>query len=317
MADPLGGGVVLTEIIRRVPILRSPDVADDAVGGLIGNAKEKAKELIGISSNNTGSFPADDPKCKTQGVTNAGIIKSARWQAILNGAILAINTYNSLRMGKLQRDIGQRYQALAEEQRKYYNDRYKPLERDLTREALNLPKYKRDKEQFIAGQMLIDVRGATAGAITNAITCTGRYCTGQRATIMNDMLLQQASTESMVAGMAHRYVDKDEMVHNNLRWDKREQVLRVGRDIPTQAVSYASLASGIFGSIAKQAGDGAEGAIMFLDYNRGQTNYPDPRLPTTIGAYYFEPTKIEHIKIERSKVYEPPKEPETTIKLSG
>lgn len=71
--------------------------------------------------------------------------------------------------------------------------------------------------------MLISARNLTAGKIDKALACTGRYCTGQRAAIMNDQLLEQAAIESLAAGLAHRYVDKDEITHNNLRWEKREQ----------------------------------------------------------------------------------------------
>lgn len=290
---------------------------------IIGNIKDKVvdqvKNKIGISSSssNQKSVPEDDPNCKSKGVTNDGIVKSARWKAIINGAILAVNTANSLRMAKLQRDIGKDYLQLAEDQRKYYNDRYKPLEINLTQEALKLPKYNRNKEKLTTGQMLISSRALTAGKIDKALTCTGRYCTGQRAAIVNDQLLEQAAIESLSAGLAHRYVDRDEIVHNNLRWEKREQVLKIGRDIPTQAVSYASMAAGIFGSLGKQAGQAAEGAMGFLAYGRADTVYPERREPLTFPVYYFDPTKLELNKIERPKVYEKPKESETIIKLSG
>ena len=84
------------------------------------------------------SVSEDDPQCKSKGVTNEGIIRSARWKAAVSGAMLALNTANSLKMAKLQRDIGKAYQELAEDPRQYYNDRYKPLEISLTQEALNL-----------------------------------------------------------------------------------------------------------------------------------------------------------------------------------
>lgn len=291
------------------------------VGKLKDKVTDTAKEAIGIktssSSSEQKSVPEDDPNCKSKGVTNKGVIHTARWKALISGAMLALNTANSLKMAKLQRDIGKAYQELAEDQRKYYNDRYKPLEISLTDEALKLPKYDRDKEKLIAGQMLISARNLTAGKIDKALACTGRYCTGQRAAIVNDQLLEQAAIESLTAGLAHRYVDKDEITHNNLRWEKREQVLKIGRDIPTQAVSYASLAAGIFGSLGKQAGQAAEGAMGFLAYGRGETVYPERRQPMTYPVYFIDPTKLELPKVDKPKTYEKPKEPGTTIKLSG
>lgn len=258
----------------------------------------------------------DDGKCRTTGVTDDGVIKSAKWKSILAGAVLAYNTLNSLRMAKLQRDLGQKYLALAEEHRNYYNERYKPLEIALTKEALNLPKYVRDKEQLYTGQMLASARGKLAGKIDKAISCTGRYCTGQRAAIMTDQLLEQATIESMVAGLAYRYTDREEITHNNLRWEKREQVMKIGRDIPTEAVSYASLAAGTFGSLGKQAGQAAEGAIGFLAYGRGQTQYPPRRGPLTVSEYKYRPTPLEEFKPKPPENYKKPEPPKPEIKLS-
>lgn len=259
----------------------------------------------------------DSPRCKTTGVTDKGVIKSAKWKAIIAGAVLAYNTLNSLRMAKLQRDLGKKYLWLAEEHRNYYNKDYKPLEIDLAKEALALPKYVRDKEKLNTGQMLISVRGKNAGKIDKAMTCTGRYCTGQRAAIMTEQLLEQAMMESMAAGLAARYTDREEITHNNLRWEKREQVMKIGRDLPTEAVSYANLATGIFGSLGKQAGQAAEDAAWFLGYGRGDTQYPPRRGPLIVSEYRYQPTKLEDFKPRPTENYTKPKEREQIIKLSG
>jgi len=287
----------------------------DNLGSLITDGFGKPSQ--GDQTDKAAIVSEDDRECKTTGITDDGVIKSAKWKAILAGAVLAYNTLNSLRMAKLQRDLGQKYLELAEKHRKYYNERYKPLEISLTQEALALPKYVRDKEQLNTGQMLMSVRGRNAGKIDKAIACTGRYCTGQRAAIMTDQLLEQAVTESMVAGLGFRYTDREEINHNNLRWEKREQVMKIGRDIPTEAVSYASLAAGTFGSLGKQAGAAAEGAMGFLAYGRGDTQYPPRRGPMTVSEYKWTPTKLETFKPKPPENYTKPKEPEPTIKLSG
>lgn len=255
--------------------------------------------------------------CTKTGVTDAGVEDSAKLKALMSGAVAIYNTANAMRMARLQRDLGRKYLELAEEHRNYYNQRYKPLEINLTQEAAALPKYVRDKERLNTGQMLVSVRGRNAGKIDTAIACTGRYCTGQRAAIMTDQLLEQAMAESTVAGLGQRYTDREEITHNNLRWEKREQVLKIGRDLPTDAVSYASLAAGTFGSLGKQAGQAAEGAMNFLGYRRNNTQYPEKRPPITVSSYKWIPTKLEKVEAEKPKTYDPPKAPETTIKLSG
>lgn len=275
---------------------------------------------FGDVADNTGTTPIvseDDKACKNTGVTDSGIIKSSRLKSLIAAGVMVYNTLNSLRMAKLQRDLGKKYLELAEEHRKYYNERFKPLEIALTKEALKLPKYVRNKERLNTGQMLVSARGKLAGRIDKAMSCTGRYCTGQRAAIMTDQLLEQAAVESMTAGLASRYTDKEEINHNNLRWDKREQVMKIGRDIPTEATSYANIAAGTFGSLGRQAGQAAEGVMEFLGYGRGTTQYPERRPPMAVAEYKYIPTQLNSFKPEPKEVYVKPEEPEKTIKLSG
>lgn len=287
----------------------------DRIGSLVTDTFGKPSS--GDQHDTAAIVSEDDSKCKTTGITDEGVIKSAKWKAILSGAVLAYNTLNNLRMAKLQRDLGEKYLELAEEHRRYYNNRYKPLEIAITKEALSLPKYNRDKEGFYTGQMLISTRGKYAGRTDKAMSCTGRYCTGQRAAIMIDQLLEQATSESIVTGFAHRYTDREEITYNNLRWEKREQVMKIGRDIPTEAVSYASLSAGTFGSLGKQAGQAAEGAMSFLAYRRGETQYPERRPPLTVSEYKYRPTPLEVFKPIPPDNYKKPEKPVTEIKLSG
>lgn len=323
--------LLITETISIIPIIRGYLGVDGITGGtgsdtidsIKDNIIDKSKDFIGISTpggsskNSAGKVPENDKKCSNKGITDKGVIKAAKWKAILNGAMLALNTYNALRMAKLQRDLARNYLELAEEHRDYYKNKYRPLEIRLTHEAGKLPKYVRDKEKLNTGQMLISAKAQTAGQIDNAIACTGRYCTGQRAAIVADQLLKQAATESMVAGMGHRFTDKEEITHNNLRWEKREQAMRIGRDIPTEAVSYASLAAGIFGSIGEQAGKAAEGAAGFLGYQkRLNTEYPEKRGPMTVSLYSYKPTEMKDFEFKSPEVYKT-EEPTQTIKVMG
>lgn len=290
------------------------DLFSDAMEGLpdlTGNQGQSYRKAPKVSE--------DDPSCQNDGVTDDGITKSSRLKSLLSAGIMALNIANNLRMAKLQRDLATKYVELAEEHRRYYNERFKPLEIDLTKEALNLPLYVRDKEKLNTGQMLISSRIPSAGVVDAALSCTGRYCTGQRAAIVNDQLLKQATIESMAAGLAHRYTDKEEITRNNLRWEKREQVMKIGRDIPTEAVSYASLAAGIFGRLGEQAGRAAEGAAHFLGYNseRRATLYPPRRGALQVSSYHYSPTPMEEFKPKPKEVYTKPEPPSQTIKVMG
>lgn len=253
----------------------------------------------------------DDPECKNNGVTDEGVKNTAKWKSILSAAIIIYNTLMALKIAKLQRDLAEKYLQLSEDHRNYYNDRFKPLEESMTKEASELPFYERNKDPLYAGQMLVTAKNRTRGAIDKSISCTGRYCTGQRNAIMTDQLLDQAANESLVAGMAHRYADREEITHNNLRWDKREQVLKIGRDIPVEAASYANMAMGVLGDLTAQAGN-----ATWISSERMETKYPPRRGDIKLPSYTTRIPQVEVPKYERP-VFETPKEPPKKAELNG
>lgn len=262
--------------------------------------------LSGIFGSNTPKESEDDPQCQNKGVTDAGIQNTSRWKSILSAAIVIYNTLMALKIAKLQRDLGEKYLQLSEDHRNYYNERYKPLEESMTKEAAALPYYERNKDPLYTGQMLVTAKNRTRGAIDKSISCTGRYCTGQRNAIMTDQLLDQAANESLVAGMAHRYADREEITHNNLRWDKREQVMKVGRDIPTEAASYANMAMGVLGDLTAQAGN-----ATWVSSERMETKYPPRRGDIKLPSYTMKIPQVETPKNDRP-VFETPKEYKVT-----
>ena len=288
-------------------------MSSDIVGDLIGGYKPATAPAPTVSA---AKVSEDDPACNTTGITDKGIIDAGKWQAIINAALLVYNTANSLKMAKLQRDLAEKYLELAEDYTNYYNSKYKPLEIKLTEEAYRLPKYVRDKDDFTKGTMLAAARGRAGLELNKQLSCVGRYCSGLRAAILTEQLMTQASAEAAVAGLAHRTQDKEEIAWNNHRWEKRSQVLKLGRDIPTDALSFANLAAGIFGSLGGQAAAGADAAIWALGYDRAGTVYPARHKPISVSSYVYDPTKLESFKAKALETYTPPPEPQP-IKLSG
>ena len=269
-------------------------MSGDAVNQLLGGYMPATAPTPTVSA---AQVSEDDPSCNTTGITDKGIIDAAKWQAIINAALLIYNTANALKMAKLQRDLAEKYLELAEDYTNYYDSRYKPLEIKLANEAYNLPKYVRDKDDFTKGTMLAAVRGKAGLELNKQLSCVGRYCSGLRAAVLTEQLMTQSSAEAAVAGLAHRTQDKEEIAWNNHRWEKRSQVLKLGRDIPTDALSFANLAAGIFSSLGGQAAAGAEGAAWALGYDRAATVYPARHRPLSVSSYVYDNTKMESFKV--------------------
>lgn len=283
-----------------------------SLGGLLTPPTNGAGSILGgLFGSNTPKESEDDPECQNKGITDEGIQNTSRWKSILSAAIVIYNTLMALKIAKLQRDLGEKYLQLSEDHRNYYNDRYKPLEESMTKEASELPFYERNKDPLYTGQMLVSAKNRTRGTIDKSISCTGRYCTGQRNAIMTDQLLDQVANESLVAGMAHRYADREEITLNNLRWDKREQVLKIGRDIPTETASYANMAMGVLGDLTTQAGN-----ATWISSERMETKYPPRRGDIKLPAYIMRIPQVEVPKNDRP-VFETPKEPPKEVKATG
>lgn len=273
----------------------------------------------------TGSITPPQPvpkvsedKCSNTGVTDEGIIKANNIKQAIKYAMLAYNIYNSYKLANLQQKIANAYLNLSKTARDYYNNRYKPLELENIKEATDEPLYVRDKDPMYRGQMIITARHGFIGQIEKNLRCTSRYCTGLRNALINDLLLKQATSEAMVSAMAHRYADKEELAFNNYRWEKRRGVLNLGRDIPTETIAYADLASGIFGSLGGQLANSAMGIASWLAYDkyRRPTEYNAPRSPLNPAEWSYEVPKYDkYLGINEFSYKKPPPPVETKPKV--
>lgn len=273
-------------------------------------------DALGISQSipGFGSTPqvsASDPRCGSPGVDDTGIFSVSAIRTAIATGTSALNLANSAKMARLQEEIAEGYAKLAEDARNYYKEEYKPLELENLKEVDELKLYSRNKESMYRGQMILSARNNIAGKLETAISCTGRYCTGQRATLLNDALIEQSAVEASIAALAYRYIDDEEIVRNALRWERRRGVLDLGRDIPTASVAYAELAAGIFGSLGAQSGKAAEGIVGSLGFgrNRRQTEYPDRRDPLIVQRRPYEPIDLTHRPVTPRAIIQPEKPP--------
>lgn len=258
---------------------------------------------------------ASDPRCGSTGVDDSGIFSVSTIRTAIATGTSALNLANAAKMARLQEDIAEGYAKLAEDARNYYKEEYKPLELENLKEVSKLPLYDRSKESMYRGQMVLSVRDKIAGKLEAAMSCTGRYCTGQRTTLLNDALIEQAASEASIAALAHRYVDDEEIVRNALRWERRRGVLDLGRGIPTSSVAYAELAAGIFGSLGAQSGKAAEGIVGSLGFsrNRNPTEYPDRREPIVVQRRPYEPIDLVHRPVEVRPIVQPEQTPAVVV----
>ena len=246
------------------------------------------------------TIAASDPKCEGDRVDDKAISRMAKIRAGLAAAVTAINTATALKIAEMEHDLAKDYTHLAKDFKQYYFDNYRPIEKELVKEAMEDKPYNDPKKlDFDKAAMLLSAKMRFVGRLENAMSCTGRYCTGQRASLMNDALLEQATTEAMICGLAFRNNEEEKATRDALRWERRSQVLRLGSNLPTEAVSYASLATGIFGSVGQQVSAAAESAAWYIGHSleRKDTKYPERRGAMHLGTWLPRATEVPFTQV--------------------
>lgn len=255
---------------------------------------------------------AEKTKCPNQGVTDDGLISVANIARIGAIAVAVINTLNALKIANLQKDIADKYQAMADEALEYAKTWYRPCESKAVNDACGDSVYERKFDDISIGRMITTVKSKTKRKLEKELTCVPKYCTGKIQNIIKNNLLEQATAEALVAGLGYRYEEDREQARNDVRWNRRAAILNVGRGIPGDVVTYAGLASGLFGGLSDQYSKAAGSAIQYLSYTaernptvfpqRNQIEYPTWNVPytETVAPVVFKEEKVNRI--------DPPKE---------
>lgn len=281
-----------------------------SLGDVEGHIPEGLPEEGVYDESTRKTIAASDPKCEGDRVDDKAINRMARIRAGLAAAVTAINTATALKIAEMEHDLAKDYARLAKEFKQYYFDNYRPIEKELVKEAMEDKPYDDPKKlDFDKAAMLLSAKMRFVGRLEKAMSCTGRYCTGQRASLMNDALLEQATTEAMICGLAYRNNEEEKATREALRWERRSQVLRLGSNLPTEAVSYANLATGIFGSIGQQAAAAAQSAAWYIGHSleRQDTRYPERRGAMHLGTWLPKVTEVPEVEGKKVKSIELPK----------
>ena len=193
-------------------------------------------------------------------------------------ALIAIAIWNAkvaMDMAKKEMDIAETYLDIAEKYRKHYKAVFQPLEEkelaDLRNEQPGVPEF-----DIAVGRHMTMARVMFRGRVDASLRCTSAYCTGLRAALVKDALEAEAAALASMAALGRRNEQAYADAMTQRLWDHRFAVLNRGRDMQANAASFGALAAGIFGDLAKQAGQGAAGALYWLGYenNRRETQYP-------------------------------------------
>lgn len=190
-------------------------------------------------------------------------------------AVAGINTAAAIYIADKQYDIAKDYLDIAKWWRNYYNSTYKPWENKELEEAWALEEEK-PMYDITVGRTRTFGRIQSKGMAEAAIRCTSEYCTGLRGALLKDALNAEATSLAALSNLGYRNERAYIEARNDVRWERRANVLNRGRDMIANNIQFSQLSFGIFGDLLTQAGKGAAGAIGYLGYswNRNETQYP-------------------------------------------
>lgn len=198
--------------------------------------------------------------------------------SILSGAALAAaaaNAYKAFDIAYTEWKMAKKYWRIAENWLDYYKDFYAPVENQELDEAMNLPIAEPHYDAAIA-RARASAWIMFKGKLRDSLRCTSKYCTGLRADMLAQIVMAQGVAVSAAEGLGYRNERAYVEARNDVRWEKRLNTAKRGRDIVAEVTSLGAASAGIYGSLLDQAWQGLAGAGQYLGYteNRLDTRYP-------------------------------------------
>lgn len=244
-----------------------------------------------------------DNKCNpVHGVTDE---ERSLFSNILNAAAIAAagyNAYKALDIATQEWEMAMKYWRIAEDWLDYYKGFYAPVEDQELKEATELEQT--EPEYNIArGQARTSAWLEFRNKLRPALRCTSRYCTGLRGDMLVRIMAAQAESVALADGLGYRNERAYVEARNDVRWSRRLETAKRGRDIAAEVPAMGMASAGIYGSLFDQAWQGLESAGMYLGYanNKHRTAYPTTYLAGQMQyAGRFNTAGAEKIDFQQS-----------------
>lgn len=193
---------------------------------------------------------------------------------ILNLAAVAAAGYNAYKaydIAMQEWEMAKKYWRIAQNWLDYYEDAYAPVEDQEIDEAMDLP-IAEPSYDMARGRAVVNAWLASKGKLRKALRCTSRYCTGLRGDIIVRVKAAEAEAVALAAGLGYRNERAYVEARNDVRWEKRLNTAKRGRDIIADVTALGTASAGIYGSLWDQAWHGLESAGMYLGYENNRNN---------------------------------------------
>lgn len=174
------------------------------------------------------------------------------WQlkwAIAQAAYAAAQTYLADRaldaakdQAEKQYDIANRQQDIAESEYGRYSEYFAPCENKSVREECERPEYREDIElQVRRAGLAVRAQMATERAMLNRRRT--RYCIGAAVAGDRELMIKEMKLVAQAQEQTRRYLEEREFNRQQVYFNRKSQMLNLGKGIPAQTIqSYSGIA---------------------------------------------------------------------------
>jgi hypothetical protein len=199
--------------------------------------------------------------------------------AVLSVAAFAVALWSAgeqMRIYRMRYKLADAYARIAEEEWNRYNESYRPLENDMLQECMAdewmEPDYDGAERDYSA---MVEAGYDLAARHMNDIAA--KYALCMDPSLRAGMASGEARSRTDAVNYGYRDAEAFAQDMNDYRFNKRAQLLNLGRDLVSQSANFGRVADNVFKGAFGAAGQAVSGAMHFLGYirNRNQTSFPD------------------------------------------
>lgn len=240
--------------------------AQDAEGGGSSNTGEGVPGAIGSLRFCNWAAPEWGPKGESF------------WTNFFQAAQLAISVVNALIQGQIadmQQDLADKYYQQAKYKWDRFANNYMPLEKSILWEASNEP----IREMDCADDRQ-RAQEATSGAFDYLDEYIKRQAKGYRLCLDDSAVSQLSYSRNLIAVDTENYNLRDDQwftdFKNDQRWNRRSNILNLGRNLGATAMQYGDVARRLMGDVSDIANRAFGSISAALGYygSRFDTVYP-------------------------------------------
>lgn len=190
-------------------------------------------------------------------------------------AVAALDSVMQAQISALQYEIADAYTDLSEDRWKRFKNYYAPFERKIMTWAGNLDDYDPDYDEALS-RATVNVDAAWSAASDFVTDRAKRYALCVDSTLIDDM--DYAKSIALTDGANYNF-RMEEYWHYYIadqNWNRRSELLNIGRGIQAISATYAQAASEALKSVSELVDSGAQGAMKMFGYLGAvaETQYP-------------------------------------------